>query len=400
MLMFKVKATKTNMVKTLQKTLHNTKRKLTAVTLIIMAVLVGGFVLLPRDLTVSANSNEEIQRLQDENTNNKSIVARLQEEATSYQDAINRLQPQIDHIQSLINLNTAKQNEIQANITANEAELVRQRGILGENIRVSYVEGRITTIEMLATSKNLSDFVDKEEYHTTIKNKIQTTLVRINDLQNRLKEQKTQVERLLAEQQSQRAELASARAEQAKMLAYNKTEQNEYNQRTKNNNARIQALIAAQRSANRSTDGGYYFLRFSGAIRDFNPQNYPYKNAGFSMSTLPGCGNPDPETGQRDATDEWGYCTRQCVSYAAWAVEASGRRAPEGYGHAKNWVNAAYRNGIEVSRVPQPGDIAISTKGNWGHAMYVERVISANKILVSQYNADLDGMFSYEERNY
>jgi surface antigen/peptidoglycan hydrolase CwlO-like protein len=400
MLMFKVKSNKTNMIQKVRNTLSTTKRRLTAASLVAMALLVAGVAIVPRvDTIVNANSNDEIQRLQEENTANKSIVARLQGEATSYQDAINRLQPQIDYMQTQIDLNTAKQNEIQASITANEAELLRQKSILGENIRVSYVEGRITTIEMLATSKNLSDFVDKEEYHTTIKNKIQTTLVRINELQNQLKEQKTQVERLLAEQQTQRNELAAARAEQSRMLAYNKSQQNDYNQKTKDNNARIQALIAAQRRANSSTDGGYYFLRFPGAIRDFNPANYPYQNSGFSMSTLPGCGNPDPRTGQRDSTDRWGYCTRQCVSYAAWAVEASGRRAPTGYGSAKNWVNAAGSD-VEISRTPQAGDIAISTKGEWGHAMYVEKVISSDKILVSQYNASLDGEFSYQERKY
>jgi len=396
--MFNMKAQKINMKQKVRSISMTTKRRLISAAVISVALVVGGFYLFPRTGVVNANSNDEIRRLQDENTNNKSIVARLQGEATSYQDAINRLQPQIDYIQGQISLNTAKQNELQANIAANEAELLRQRGVLGENIRVSYVESRISTIEMLATSKNLSDFVDKEEYRTAVKKKIQATLVRINDLQNQLKEQKVQVERLLAEQQAQRAELAAARAEQAKMLAYNKAQQNEYNQKTKDNNARIQALIAAQRRANNSTDGGYYFLRFPGAIRDFNPGNYPYQNSGFSMSTLPGCGNPDPRTGERDSTDRWGYCTRQCVSYTAWAVEASGRRAPERYGSAKNWVNAA-ESDVIVSRVPQPGDVAISTRGEWGHAMYVEKV-EADRIYVSQYNADLDGRFSYEWRKY
>jgi len=110
------------------------------------------------------------------------------------------------------------------------------------------------------------------------------------------------------------------------------------------------------------------------------------------MSTAPGCVD-------NDGPDKWGYCTRQCVSYAAWAVEASGRSAPRYYGNAKNWVDAAYRNGVEVSRTPQPGDVAISTSGTWGHAMYVERVEGA-RIYVSQYNAGLDGEFSYQWRNY
>lgn len=371
-----------------------TKRRLSAGSMVVLVLFLVGVTVVPR---VTANANDEIQRLQQENNSNKNIVTQLQQQATSYKDAIAQLQAEINNVQAQIDLNTAKQNELQANIVANEAELLRQRGVLGENIRVAYVESRISTIEMLATSKNLSDFVDKEEYRTVIKKKIQSTLVRITELQNQLKEQKTQVERLLAEQQVKRSQLAAARAEQANMLAYNQAQQNDYNKKTKDNNARIQALIAAQRRANNSTDGGYYFLRFSGSVNNFDPGAYPYKNAGFSMQLGP-CSHTDSYP---DAPDRWGYCTRQCVSYAAWAVEASGRRAPMYYGNAKEWVSAAYRNSdnVEVSRTPQPGDIAISTSGTWGHAMYVEKV-EADRIYVSQYNAGLDGEFSYQWRKY
>ncbi len=388
--MFKVQDNKIKMKKLSIGTLIKNRRIATTSFLVVAAILTVGMTIVPR--VTADNITDQIKQLQQQNANNKNAVAQLQEQAVSYQDAINRLQGQINSVQGQIDDNTAKQNEIQATIVANEAELARQRGILGESIRVSYVESKITTIEMLATSKNLSDFVDKEEYQTAVKNKIQATLQRINDLQNQLKEQKTQIERLLAEQQAQRAVLASARSEQARMLSYNQSQQSEYNQKTKANQAKIESLIAAQRRANNTTDGGYYFLRFSGSAKDFNLQAYPYSDAGFSMSTAPGCVD-------NDGPDKWGYCTRQCVSYAAWAVEASGRSAPRYYGNAKDWVAAAYRNGVEVSRVPQPGDVAISTAGTWGHAMYVLEV-DADKIYVAQYNANLNGEFSTQWRKY
>lgn len=391
--MFKVQTNKIKMKKINVRQLLTNHRS--TVVVFVMAAIISavGFAALPR---VNAQSiSDQIRQLQEQNASNRSAVAQLQDQATSYQDAISKLQAQIDSVQAQINLNTAKQNEIQASIGANEAELVRQRGILGESIRVSYVESKITTIEMLATSKNLSDFVDKEEYHTAVKNKIQATLQRINDLQNQLKEQKLQVERLLAEQQAQRSQLAGARAEQAKLLAYNQSQQNDYNQKTKANQGKIDALIAAQRRANNSTDGGYYFLRFPGTPKDFNIRAYPYEGAGFSMQLGP-CSHTDSYP---DEPDRWGYCTEQCVSYAAWAVEASGRVPPMFYGNAKDWVSAAYRNGIEVSRTPRPGDVAISTSGTWGHAMYVLEV-EANRIYVAQYNANLDGEFSTQWRNY
>src|SRR5262249_31940795 len=145
------------------------------------------------------------------------------------------------------------------------------------------------------------------------------------------------------------------------------SQQAAYNRKTADNQSKIDALIASQRQANFNTDGGFYFLRFPGAVRDFNPGSYPYRNGGFGMSAGPGCVD-------NDGPDPWGYCTRQCVSYAAWAVKASGRTPPSFYGNARDWVGAAYAHGITVSRSPQPGDVAISTAGYWGHAMYVESV--------------------------
>ena len=111
------------------------------------------------------------------------------------------------------------------------------------------------------------------------------------------------------------------------------------------------------------------------------------------MSTAPGCVD-------NDGPDRWGYCTRQCVSYAAWAVERSGRNAPMYYGNAKDWVWAAQRDGVPVyTSNPQPGDVAISTAGTWGHAMYVESV-SGSQIYISQYNAQLQGEYTTQWRNW
>jgi peptidoglycan hydrolase CwlO-like protein len=393
MLMFKVQSNQIKM-KYLHKTKSLISTKFAALAVMLLAgALTLGMSIVPKIVTADS-IGDQITQLQQQNNANKSAVANLQSTAVSYQDAINRLQSQINLVQGQIDDNVAKQASLQTQIVTNQAELEKQRAILGENIRVMYVDGQITTIEMLATSKNLSEFVDKEEYRNTVKNKIQSTLVQINDLQNKLKEQKTQVEALLKEQTTQQQQLAASRSEQANLLAYNQGQQAQYNQQTKDNQTKIASLIEQQRRANSGpgVDGGYYFLRFSGSAGKFSPSAYPYQNAGFGMSTAPGCVD-------NDGPDKWGYCTRQCVSYAAWAVEASGRTAPRYYGNARDWVSAAYRDGVEVTRAPQPGDIAISTAGTWGHAMYVEQV-SGRSIYVSQYNANLDGRFSYSWRNY
>jgi surface antigen len=63
-------------------------------------------------------------------------------------------------------------------------------------------------------------------------------------------------------------------------------------------------------------------------------------------------------------------------------------------------VGAARAHGVPVyTSNPQPGDVAISTAGTWGHAMYVEAV-SGNSIYVSQYNQQLTGQYSTQWRTY
>lgn len=341
---------------------------------------------------VQANSiNDQITALNQQNAANRQQVAQLEDQAESYQDAIAQLQGQIGQLQAQINANIALQEDLKNKIIEAEAELERQKALLGKNIKAMYLEGEVSTLVMLASSKDLSEFLNKQEYRSAVQDKIKVTLDRITELKAQLKAQKLSVDRLLEEQQSQQAQLANAKAKQDSLLAYNQQQQAAFNQNTKDNQKKIADLIAQQRRANFNPDGGYYFLRFPGAVRDINPENYEYRNAGFGMSPY-GCND-------NDGPDRWGYCTRQCVSYTAWAVEASGRDAPRFYGNARNWVAAAYARGIPVHRTPEPGDVAISTAGYWGHAMYVESV-SGNSFTTSEYNTYLDGRLHYVNRNY
>lgn len=345
-----------------------------------------------KGIVKAATVQEQINALRAENAEYKNTIDKLRGEATSYQDAIAILRAQIDTLQGQIDSNTKEQARLQQEIIVAEEELAKQKRLLGENIKAMYLEGEISTLEMLASSKDLSEFVDKEQYRSSVKDKIRSTLEKVTALKFELTAKKEGVETLLKQQQQQQSQLADSRSEQNNLLAYNESQQADFNNKTKANQSKIDGLIASQRRANFNPDGGYYFLRFAGNASPINPNNYPYRNAGFGMSPGPGCVD-------NDGPDAWGYCTRQCVSYAAWAVAASGRAAPMYYGNARDWVAAAYARGVQVSRTPEPGDVAISTAGYWGHAMYVESV-SGSTFSTTEYNTYLNGTLSRQTRNY
>lgn len=319
-------------------------------------------------------------------------VSSLKNEAVSYKDAITRLSSDIGQKQNEISYSQTQKASLETQILDAQRQIEAQKGILRVVIQTMYEEDQMSVIESLAVSPSLSSYVDKEEYRNAVQNSLQSQLDRIAKLQADLRTKKEQVSSILSQQKSQAAQLASSQSQKSSLLNMNQSQQASYNAQSAANQQKLTQLIIAQRSANNSSRGGYYFLRFPGARKSFNPANYPYKNAGFSMSTAPGCND-------NDGPDKWGYCTRQCVSYAAWAVEASGRSAPRYYGDAKKWVAKAKAQGILVSNVPQAGDVAISTSGNWGHAMYVDSV-SGNSINVSQYNQNMTGQFSTQTRKW
>ena len=327
-----------------------------------------------RAVVLADQYDEQIQAIQNDSNTVKAGLGGLQAQAASYQDAINKLQQQIGALQASINASIAQQADLQAKIVANQQEVEKQKANLASDLKAGYVDGTPSAIEMLATSKNLSDFVDKQEYRTAVQNSIQTTLKKIADLQKELQTQKVQVEALLADQQSQQTQLASAQAEQTGLLNLNESEQAAYNQKLANNSAAINSLKQAQIAANSRFIGG--------------------------AGTGPACGGGYParwcEIAQDSVIDNWGMYNRECVSYTAFRVAASGRHMPYwgGVGNANQWDDDARAEGIPVDSNPRAGDVAISNSGYYGHAMYVESVNSDGTINISQYNASLNGTYS------
>jgi len=318
--------------------------------------------------------DDQINALNSQSNQSRQALTVLGAQAASYQDAINKLQQQIDSLQAQITDNENKQATLQAEIIAKQAEIDQKRQTLATDLKAMYVDDQMTTIEMLATSKNLSDYVDKEEYRTAVQNNLQATLKQITKLQAELQAQKVEVDNLLADQKNQQEALNAAESQQSSLLSYNESQQAAYNNQIAANSSQIANLRAQQIAANARFIGG--------------------------AGNGPACGGGYParwcEIAQDSVIDNWGMYNRECVSYTAFRVAASGRYMPYwgGVGNANQWDDDARAAGIPVDGTPRAGDVAISNAGAYGHAMYVESVNSNGTINISQYNASLNGTFS------
>jgi len=317
--------------------------------------------------------DDQIKAIQNDTAQKKQNLNQLNSEAVSFADQINKLQTQINDFQGQINANQAKSDDLQTQIVVAEEELAKQKLMLGKNIKSMYLEGKISTLEILAASKDLSEFVDKQQYRNNVQDQIKKTLDKVNDLKLQLGTQKGQVEQLLKEQQIIRDQLAGQQAEQSRLLSLNKQQQDEYLVQIKTNNTQVKQLQSEQLAA-------YAAYARRNGVNQYGESG----NGGYPSVWA--------DAPQDSLVDNWGMYNRECVSYTAWKVSSTGRYMPYwgGRGNAYEWTGNAKASGIPVSNTPTVGTVAIwgldDGLGPYGHAAYVELVHKDGSIEVSQYN--------------
>jgi peptidoglycan DL-endopeptidase CwlO len=326
---------------------------------------------------VSADKYQaQIDALSQQNNQKQSVTNKLGVQASSLSDAIHKLQAQIDAKQAAIDHDVAQVEKLKVEIAHAQTELDKQKKVLGESIKTMYLEGDISTVEMLATSKNLSDYFDKQQYRQTVQDKVKTTLDKITQLKLDLDTKKKKTEELISEQQQLKNQLLSQRGEKDHLLSLNQNQQNQLNQSIKTNNAQIAKLRAAQAIANRQLSGGNGV-----SAGDPGHGGYPSAYANAPQDSL---------------IDSWGMYNRECVSYTAWKVYQTYGFMPYwgGSGNANQWPGNAQAAGIPTGSTPRVHSVAIWNVGSFGHAMWVEAVNGDGSLWVSQYNFDYQGHYS------
>ncbi|MEI6756131.1 MAG: hypothetical protein WCK80_03925, partial [bacterium] len=223
-----------------------------AVFSLALAGLLGGAAVVHAD-----QFDAQINDLNSKNSDARNALGGLSAKVGSYQEKIAQLQSQVSSVEAALSASQSRQAVLQDQITAAKAKIALQRKYLGEDIKAMYVDGQLSTIEALATSKNLGDYIDKEEYRTAVQNKINASIKQIAVQQEALQKQKAELDGLVAAQQQQQQLLAGKRNEQQQMLSYNQSQQAGYNQQISSNNTKIDALRRQQVAANSRFIGSY-----------------------------------------------------------------------------------------------------------------------------------------------
>ena len=336
------------------------------------ALLAGSGIFGLASHVLARDYDAEIQAKQQEADNYNSEASRLGEMADSLQAELDKINGQISAIQAQISDSQKKINSLNDQIKKNEELIKHNRKAMGRILADLYVDDQISPLEMLASSKNISDYIDKQEQRNSLKTSLNDKIKEIKSLQKKLEENKKSVENTLRDQELQRNAMAAKQSEKAKLITDTKNDQNNYAALAQKRNSEVAKLREEQLKENKK--------RFTIGAGSVGTGGYPSAWANAPLDAY---------------IDDWGLYTRECVSYVAWKVASTGRYVPHfgGAGHAKQWPETTARYGIKQGSVPKVGAAAVSTAGEYGHVMYVESVNGDGTITISDYNRGWDGLY-------
>jgi peptidoglycan DL-endopeptidase CwlO len=376
---------------------------------LLAALVLTNSVLLSNAERVKADQyDDQIAAIKADVVVKQAKAAELSAQADTLANKIAGLQTQIGILQNQINENSVKQKQLAEQIKEAEAKLVVQKAALGLNLRAIYLEGDVSTVEMLAGSGSISEYVDKQQYLDSLQKDVSDSVSKITSLRDQLETSKKEIERLIRDQEAQKGVISAQQAEVDKILADTQGQEAQYQTQIKASNSqiaglrqqqaaenarRLAALLAAE-AARAKAAAAANGNNNSGSSNNSSTLN----SSGTSGLVLGGGGYPAVWAFAPidSLVDSWGMYNRECVSYTAFRVANSGRYMPYwgGIGNAYEWPRNARAAGIPVDGSPRVGDVAIWQNPPYGHAMYVEKVYGNGWIRVSQYNFNWAGMYN------
>ena len=288
---------------------------------------------------VSADQyDDKIRALQADMSRFQAEANRLNAEAVTLSNALAQLTNEKNALQSQVDLSQSQYDQLIIKIADTEKQILDNQNALGSTLAGLYVDDDISPVEMLASSKDISEFLNKQEYRNSIKKELSSTINRVKDLKVQLSSQKAEVEKVLAEQKTARDELVAKESAQANLVAQTRNDEAAYQGMIKSSAAGIADAKAAQAAirARANSTGGYTLVN-AGSLG-----GYPWNSSNCTMQGYMSTGGSNGNGG-----DGHGYGCRQCVSYVAWKIAKETGIYYQNWGNGGQWAQSAIRNGYK-----------------------------------------------------
>lgn len=371
------------------------------------SIIVAAAVVMAVSSSLSIYSSANADRWDDQMSALRSQMSQYQAQASAlaakaatYQEALNQLTKQKNDIIAQINISQKQYDVLQGQIEETNKKIAENKDALGQILAYMSVDNDISPLEMLASSNNIGDYVDQQNYRSSIQNNLSSTIEQINALKTKLQKSQDEVKVVIEQQSGQKAQLAAKEAEQQILVTKTRGDEAAYKNLANSMRSQVESAAAQQRAyyASLQAQSGSSGVNH-GTVGSFMYDNWS-GNQGCGGDGYPYCGAQDTYG------DPWALLNRECVSYAAWRIDRSYNKTvvpfnwngtPHGY--AYEWLD--YAKGAWRVSDPQPGDAVVLPPmygfAPVGHLMVVERPTAstpAGWVHVSQYNFYGTGEYS------
>lgn len=381
------------------------------IVMVAILIFAPSYFLIGADTAKADQYEEKIKKLRQDNAYYQTQSLQLRKKAETLEAEVAIINQQKQQIQVNIDQTNHQIQVLNKEITRLEKMIADNREALGDVITRIYMASKISTIERLASSRAITEFIDEEAKNHSLRQGLSDKLKQIKSDREAVNQKKSEQEKVLAERKVQMTAQVALENEKQRILNQTKGDENLYRKMAEDNNTRIEKLRLEQKETNCKNNGGVWTEGKTCFFRN--------KNSKISKGIPGGGGYPGKWAfAPIDAyVDPWGLYSRECVSYVAWKIHdvrnGAGRfeviddgkkiSSPlphfSGMGNANQWPATATRHGIAHGRAPKAGAAAVSMEGYYGHVMYVESVNSDGTITVSDYNLMWDGNYRIYDRS-
>lgn len=223
------------------------------IIMLLMAVLCAVMVVAAPLSNVKAETlSEKISALQSQIDSAQAEADRLRSEADTLQNALNIISLEKNAIQSQVESSQAQHERLLISIEENRKKLEKQQLVLAATITELSVESSESPIEILAGSGSIGDFIDRQEYRTSVQDQLDIAMREVRKLKSELERQREEVETVLAKQKVHRDQLAAKEAEQARLVEATRSQESAYQSQVgdlKKQKAAAEAALAASLSS-------------------------------------------------------------------------------------------------------------------------------------------------------
>lgn len=307
---------------------------------------------------------------------NKTEAYEYTKKAESVGEAIKQLDSEIAALNAEIKESETKLANLTTEIEKTEKKLAENQSALAEMLINMHFSTDSEPITILAGSKSISDYAEKQAREDVAKQEIAAASERVKQLKTDLDKQKTEAEIALKSSEDKKTLVVSKQSSQRSLKDQYSKSADDASALASYWEEQLKALAWTPPS---NTTG--YGTRSWGANNTY-PYRYncPADNVRYSA---------------------YGGAVCQCTSYASYkAYEKWGISNTWG-GHAYNYVNAVGylvpSTGVKtyVDKNPAANTIAIQLGGAYGHVMWVEGVNADGSINVTEYNVNWSSIGCY-----